>query len=647
MNQALLDLESNPEDRQLVDVIFRAAHTLKGASATMGFNKMASLTHAMEDVLSMLRNNTLAMAPNVVNLLFECFDALEGLAQGIAQGKEGDVEITDLLNDLKLIGTDRMEIIRTKDDKKKGKPQITYTSEEKKVIIQSLQQGSNLNHVEVKLSDDCLLKGARAFMIIREAEKFGELIKSFPSLKDLEDENFQLDFTLALISKEEAQTISTAISGILDVREVKVKHITQEKLEAVKEEEEAEEKARADQVQVSGAVTGVKTRIAKMSLSPTVRVEIKKMDELMNLVGELVMNRARMEQICTTLNSRDLNEVLEVVKRISNDLREQVMRTRMVPVDHVFSRFPRLVRDLSKELGKEVELNISGGETEVDRTVIDEIGDPLMHLIRNCIDHGLELPEEREKKGKIRKGTINLVAFQEGNNVVIQVEDDGRGLDLNKIRRRAVDQKLITADKSNELSKRELIDFVFLAGFSTADKITDISGRGVGLDVVKKRIEGLGGTVDVDTELDVGSIFQIRLPLTLAIIQTLLVQVGNEMYAIPSGYIEQTISINKKDIRIMRGHEVSTIRGEILPLIRLDQFLGTKGAINDSLNELDVVVIQIGERKIGLIVDSLVKQQDTVVYSVGKYLGGIRGIAGATILGDGKVALILDIRTVA
>ena len=646
LNQALLDLESNPDDRQLLDVIFRAAHTLKGASATMGFNKMASLTHAMEDVLSLLRNGEMEITPNIVNVLFDCFDLLEALAQGIVEGKEGDIDIAGLLSQLKLISAGRVDMSPVKETVRPKKQEIVYSGAEKEIILQALENGGNFYHIDVKLSDDCLLKGARAFMVIREVEKIGELVKSFPTLKDLEDENFDQDFTIALISTKDNKTISETVLSVLDVAKVNVTLIDRQKLEEMTEEVEKEEEEAEDKSFAAG-VTALKTRMTRASSSQTVRVEIKKLDDLMNLVGELVINRARMEQVGYSLNSKALNEVLESIGRITMELRDQVLRTRMVPLDNVFSRFPRLVRDLAKELGKEVELHITGGETEVDRTVIDEIGDPLMHLLRNCVDHGLEEPKYRTSHGKPRTGIINIVAYQEGNSVVIQVEDDGRGLDLEKIRQKAIEKRLISKEKASELSNREIIDFVFLPGFSTAEKVTDVSGRGVGLDVVKKKIESLGGTVDVDTEPHIGTIFQIRLPLTLAIIQTLLVKVGDETYAIPSSYIEQTISIFQKDIRMMRGHEVTTIRGEILPLIRLDQFLDTKNAINHTLAELDVVVIQIGERRIGLVVDALIKQQYIVIKPIGKYLSGIRGIAGATILGDGKVALILDIRNVA
>ena len=391
---------------------------------------------------------------------------------------------------------------------------------------------------------------------------------------------------------------------------------------------------------------GVSTK-PPSNVSPTVRVDIRKLDDLMNLVGELVITRSRLEQLSSEQGDQILEETVEQLTRLTMDLRDQVLKTRMVPVDHVFSRFPRLVRDLTKETGKEVQLQISGAETELDRTVIDEIVDPLVHIIRNSIDHGIEAPEVRTAAGKSLPGVVELKAYQAGNNVVIEIVDDGAGVNREKVKARALERGIVSVDDLENMDDEEIMNLIFLPGFSTSDKVTDISGRGVGMDVVKTQISNLGGVVEWASEEGKGTKFTIRLPLTLAIIQTLIVQLGNEVFAIPSTLIDQTISVAQKDIKYVRNREVTLYRGELIPLIRLQEYLGVEEAKNSSLEELDVVVVSNGERRIGFVVDTLVRQQDVVIKSLGAYLGSIPGIAGATILGDGKIALILDLRSVA
>jgi two-component system chemotaxis sensor kinase CheA len=361
----------------------------------------------------------------------------------------------------------------------------------------------------------------------------------------------------------------------------------------------------------------------------------------------LVISRSQLETLVANISSKDLNEVVEQFGRITIDLRDSVMKTRMVPIETVFSRFPRLIRDLAQELGKEIDLEIRGGETELDRTLIDEIGDPLVHIIRNAVDHGIETAEERTKNDKSPNGKITLNAYQEGNGVVISVADDGRGFNVKRVKEKAIAQGLTTPEAAAELRDEQILEFTFLPGFSTAQQITDLSGRGVGMDVVKTKVEELKGIVSIESKLGLGSIITIRLPLTLAIIQTLTVQLGKEMYAIPSGYIEAILNLNRNDIKRIHKQEVFMFRGEVLPLIRLQDVLDTPGALNNQLDELDIVVLRIGERLVGCVVDGLHSQRDVVIKSLGGYLGAIKGIAGATILGDGKVVLILDIRSVA
>ncbi|TCL66565.1 two-component system chemotaxis sensor kinase CheA [Hydrogenispora ethanolica] len=627
LNQSLLELEHNPDSSGILDKIFRAAHTLKGASATMGFNKMADLTHAMEDVLSKLRAKEMSLTADMMNTLFEAVDLLEILTNKIGEGKEEDIEISGVVQELRHFVTADTAVVKVE---RRQKLQLRYLEAEKEQIAAAMDQGAKLYHVDVTLADDCLLKGARVFMVLREIEKKGTVIRSIPTVKELEDENFELRFIIGCVSAATAGEIHKAVYNISDVANVEVEEVPLDEIQLEK--------------RVQDAADHDKTKI---SSNPTVRVEIRKLDDLMNLVAELVINRSRLESLGSTLRSKELNEVVEQVGRLTLDLRDSVLKARMVPVETVFSRFPRLVRDLSKELGKQIELEIFGGETELDRTVIDEIGDPLVHIIRNAIDHGIEGIEQRRATGKPEQGKITLNAYQEGNNVIITVTDDGRGFDPKRVREKALRLGLVSPEILSEMPDEQILDFTFLPGFSTADKVTDVSGRGVGMDVVKTKVDSLGGLVHIESELGEGSRIVIRLPLTLAIIQTLMVQLGKEIYAIPSSYIDQITSLNRTDIKRVRKQEVFMLRGEVIPLIRLQDVLEIPDAKNSYFDELDVVVLKVGERLIGCVVDGLLRQQDVVIKSLGGFLGAIKGIAGATILGDGRVALILDIRAVA
>ncbi|HHW12415.1 MAG TPA: chemotaxis protein CheA [Firmicutes bacterium] len=642
LNQSLLALEQDPDNTEILNSIFRAAHTLKGASATMGFNKMSNVTHAMEDVLSLLRQSELKVNAEIINTLFEALDLLEVLAQGIMEGREEDIEIAGVIQNLQKFTTQEAVSKPDQASERRRALQLRYLPAEIDQIKQATEEGFNLYHLHVYLQDECLLKGARAFMILRELEAHGEIVRTIPTAKELEDERFDTDFIIGILSKKPLEFLVRFLEKMLDVAKVEGKVLSTEEL-LVERRGSGAKTTPGDTTPQKGGVT------AKIpsNVSPTVRVDIRKLDDLMNLVGELVITRSRLEQLSLEHGDQVLAETVEQLTRLTIDLRDQVLKTRMVPVDHVFSRFPRLVRDLARETGKEVQLQISGAETELDRTVIDEIVDPLVHIIRNSIDHGIEAPEVRTAAGKSLPGTVELKAYQAGNNVVIEVIDDGAGVNLEKVKARALERGIISAEDLENMDDEDVMNLIFLPGFSTSDKVTDISGRGVGMDVVKTQITNLGGVVELYSEQGKGTKFTIRLPLTLAIIQTLIVQLGDEVFAIPSTLIDQTISVAQKDIKILRNREVTLYRGELIPLIRLQDYLGVTGAKNSSLDELDVVVVSTGERRIGFVVDTLIRQQDVVIKSLGAYLGNIPGIAGATILGNGKIALILDLRNVA
>lgn len=639
LNMSLLALESDPEDTSLLEAIFRAAHTLKGASATMGFNKMANITHAMEDVLSKLRTGEIAITPEIVNLLFECFDLLDALAQGIAIGHEEDIETEGLLGQLRLIvsGGQPEKRLGGKEAKRELRP--VYSAEEKDMVQHAVEAGISLFHVTVRLRPDCLLKGARAFMVLRDLEKLGQFSRTWPAIKDLEDENFDDAFMVGLLSTESPDRVKIAGEATTDVLSVSVEPV---KVDALSVEASTVATAPTSRPTADSRPT----QLPRLATGQTVRVEIKKLDELMNLVAELVIQHSTLEQLSGQLKVRELSESVEQVERLTLELRDQVLRARMVQVNNVFSRFPRLVRDLSRELGKEVHLEIIGGETELDRTVIDQVGDPLMHVIRNAVDHGIESPDERASQGKARAGVLTLRAFQESNSVEIVVEDDGRGMNLRALRDRAFENGQISAAQFENITPEEMVDLVFLPGLSTARKVTDISGRGVGMDVVKKVIEGLGGVISVRTQQGQGTSIHIRLPLTLAIIQTLLVSVGGELFAIPAGYIDQTVSVSRDQMQNSRGQNYAMVRGEPLPILDLERVLQVRSSAAPP-PDVDVVIVKLGDRRVGYVVHQLLRQQDVVIKALGSYLGRVPGIAGGTILGDGRVALILDVRTLA
>ncbi|HHU82664.1 MAG TPA: chemotaxis protein CheA [Firmicutes bacterium] len=641
LNSALLELEGDPGNMEILNSIFRSAHTVKGASATMGFNKMASVTHAMEDILGLLRRGDLEVTPEIINLLFDSVDLLEVLARGIPEGREADIEITGIIQRLKEYSASEEKTPSARD--RRRKLDLRYTKEEKEQIKERLTDAKKLYHIHVFLKEECLLKGARAFMILREVENMGEIVKTIPSTKELEDEQFKFDFIIGLLSEEPVEKAVAAIEKVLDVENVKGTAMSIDEIPD-------ERRGYGDTYRFASQDKKDADEPAPAQLGPaslTVRVDIRKLDELMNLVAELVINRGRLEQISSELQHQELEESVETLNRLLLRLQDDVLQTRMVAVEHVFSRFPRLVRDLTRRAGKQVDLVITGADTELDRTVIDEIGDPLVHIIRNSLDHGIESPEERKAVGKPETGRLEINAYQTGNQVLITVSDDGKGIDRDKVARAALNKGFITEERLAEMNEDEIVNLIFTPGFSTSEKVTDVSGRGVGMDVVRERITALGGTARVTSKRGEGTTVIIQLPLTLAIIQTLMIQVGSEIYAIPTGLVEQTISVNRNEIHRLHQQEVTTWRGEVLPLVRLQDILEVKDAKNFEYSELDVVIIRNGERRLGCVVDTLLRPQDVVIKSLGSYLGNIPGIAGATILGDGRVALILDLRDVA
>ena len=645
LNSCILDLENSPDNLSVLGEIFRSAHTIKGMSATMGFTTIAELTHEMENILDMLRKSQLQATPDIINTIFKCVDTLEQLVESVATSSESSIDCKPLISKLKALAKgDPIEIPVIKAQAAKIEIQcsaIECSEEEQSVIKKAQGQGMEAYELVIYLREGCLLKSARSYMVMNALDEIGEVIRTIPTVDELEKEKFDLSFQVILVTDSDVDKIQQTVLSISEIDKVAIVPCVLPEGRKVQEEQEDVNKIISPTIPANAAATLSTTVDKKNKSGQSVRVDIDKLDALLNLVGELVINKTRLEQIGLTHKLTDLVETIEQMDRVTTDLQSVVMKVRMVPVGQVFNRFPRMVRDLSHGLNKEINLIIQGEETELDRTVIDEIGDPLVHLLRNSIDHGIETPDERQAKGKNPIGEVRLIARHEGNNVIIMVEDDGKGINPEVVKTIAVNKGLITQAESDKMEINEAVKLIFLPGFSTAEVVTDVSGRGVGMDAVKNKIESLGGMVDVETKINEGSKFKIRLPLTLAIIQALLVNVSEEIYAIPLGSIDSTINVKSSDIKTVQNKEVILLRGQIIPIVRLANVLNIPET--EQQEELFIVIVHIGELRAGIIVDNLIGQQEIVIKSLGKLLAGIKVIAGATILGNGQVALILDI----
>ncbi|WP_216828415.1 chemotaxis protein CheA [Alkalihalobacterium elongatum] len=673
LNDNLLLLETDPSNLAIVGEIFRSAHTLKGMAATMGYEDLAHLTHTMENVLDLIRNQKLEASSAVLDVVFAAVDDLEEMVNDIAAGGTGkrDVSnVTELLEQIEKGGSPTQvaatveEVVApvseeavapVSEEAETAAFEVTYDQFELTVLMQSQEQGYNSFQVKVSLDERTMLKAARVFMVFEVLEQIGEIIKSNPSAEELEEEKFDLEFVVTIISQVEADEIIQRIEKVSEISEVNVHQLNLEELKKAASEREADEakvepEVELEEKEIVPAVQEMKAQVKSSQangrkhaeVNKTIRVNIERLDVLMNLFEELVIDRGRLEQIASELKNNELNETVERMSRISGDLQEIILNMRMMPVEQVFNRFPRMVRSLSKDLNKKVDLHILGAETELDRTIIDEIGDPLVHLIRNSIDHGIETPEKRRELGKPEVGTIILKAYHSGNNVFIEIEDDGAGINRDKVLNKALSNGVVTEEEASKMSDQQIYGLLFRAGFSTADKVTDVSGRGVGLDVVRSTFESLGGVVTVDSTLGKGSIFSIQLPLTLSIIDVMLVEVSDEKYAIPLSAIVETAIVNKKEVYSAHGQKVIDFRGKVVPLVFLKDIFEVPVEQEIEEEYYSLVIIHKGDKIAGLVVDSLIGQHDIVLKSLGNYLTNVFAISGATILGNGQVALIVD-----
>ena len=668
LSDCIMVLEKEPDNKDTINEVFRAAHSLKGMAGTMGFKRMQHLTHDMENVFQEVRSDHIKVTSGMIDLLFKCLDALEGYVDNIKstsdEGTEDNEVIIKELNDFiaKTEGAEETGNTETSEAKeaapestqeeKAGQEKIELTNDEKKAIREAESNGQHIYVMTVHIQKDCLLKAARAFLVFKAVEDFGQILVYRPSSQDIEDEKFEFEFSFFLASEESEDKIVAVAKAVSEIEKVDAEeiHLDEYVKEAEAQEEQKEAPAEAPKAaeKKAPAANAKKQTNAKPVTGRTVRVDIEKLDALMNQVSELIIAKNSLVSISSNesgeYQNQSFHEQIEYLERITTNLHESVMKVRMVPIESVVNKFPRMIRDLSRKLGKKMELYMTGEDTELDRTVVDQIGDPLQHLLRNSADHGLEDNATRVERGKPEVGSIFLKAFQEGNNVIIEVGDDGNGIDVAAVRDKAVERGVITAEQAENMSQKEIINILFLPSFSMAKKITDISGRGVGLDVVKSNIEALGGDVEVRTQLGEGTTFIVRLPLTLAIIQALMVEIRDEKYAIALGSISNIESIPVNEIKYVQAQEVIHLRGAVIPLIRLDQVLDMEEKQEEPEN-LTVVIVKKGDSLAGLVVDNLIGQQEIVIKSLGKYINNNKIISGATILGDGEVALILDVNT--
>ena len=676
LSDCIMTLEKEPDNKDTINEVFRAAHSLKGMAGTMGFKRMQHLTHDMENVFQEVRSDKISVDSAMIDLLFKCLDALDQYLENVKgtsdEGTEDNEMIIKELNDFiaKANGADvapapaavaapvAAPVVESQNEVK-----LQLTDADKEEVATAKEEGKHVYAITVYVNKECLLKAARAFLVFRAVESYGHIFANHPSSQDIEDEKFDLDFSFCVASNESLDKVIAAAKDVSEIDDVAGEEIveveeaqaqTQVQVAAPVEKPVVESAPTAAPVQEQAPVAATapaqnqkKQTPAKSATNRTIRVDIEKLDNLMNQVSELLIAKNSLVSVSSSENGIGGNQVfrenVESLERITTNLHESVMKVRMVPIESVVNKFPRMIRDLARTLNKKMELYMTGEDTELDRTVVDQIGDPLQHLLRNSADHGLESAEVRKERGKPETGTIFLNAYQEGNNVIIQVGDDGNGIDVEAVKAKAVERGVITAEQAAVMTQKEAVNLLFMPSFSMAKQITDISGRGVGLDVVKSNIEALGGDVEVKTKLGEGSTFTVRLPLTLAIIQALLVKVREELYAIALGSITSIEDIPVKDIKYVEAKEVIHLRDTVIPLVRLDRVLDVEP--KDDPESLTVVIVKKGDQQAGLVVDDLIGQQEIVIKSLGKYMTGNKLISGATILGDGEVALIIDANT--
>ncbi|QHS21858.1 chemotaxis protein CheA [Virgibacillus sp. MSP4-1] len=653
INDHLLELEKESEDTAIVGEIFRSAHTLKGMAGTMGYEDISSLTHKMENVLDLIRNHQLAVATDLIDILFSCLETLEEMVESIASGGDGKKDVSQLVHQLEAIEKGEQPETTNGDQEATGKADTMDNLEideyQKTVIDQARDQGYQAFQITVTLNEDCMLKQARVFMVFEVLEDLGEVIKTSPSVEELEEEDFNDQFSVVLLTQDSLDSVKDKIMKISEIKQVEGASLEDSQVHMPNDEKKEKDSLKETKPQEKQTEEKEEQKQQqspkRQTQSKSIRVNIDRIDRLMNLFEEVVIDRGRLEDLSSKIGHSELIETVEHMSRVSKDMQNMMLTMRMVPIEQVFNRFPRMIRGLSKDLDKKIELEISGAETELDRTVIDEIGDPLVHLIRNSVDHGIESPQERREKGKTEEGHLQLKAYHNGNHVYIEIEDDGAGINRDKVVEKAIKNGIVTEEEAEKLSDEEVYPLIFSSGFSTAEQVSDISGRGVGLDVVKNTIESLGGQIFTTSVPNNGSKFTIQLPLTLSILSAMLVNVERETYAIPLSFIEETVMLKPEEKMSVNGQAVMDFRGKVVPLVSIQEVFEvpeTEKTDQNGNQDEAIVVVKKGDKLTGLIVDHFMGQKEVVLKSLGNYFKDVFAISGATILGDGSISLIID-----
>ncbi len=667
LNQSLLDFEKDPKNKDALNKIFRAAHTIKGMSATLNYEKIQKLSHKTEDTLDLIRNNKLEVDAEIIDLIFKCFDGIEKMVEDIASHDMTEYDIQGLIAELEK-HTKASPARPTQDQQRvhEQKPTETTLSLDPPIqqqLITELKNGKNAYKISITVEKTCSMKSIRAFLLLKKLSEEGKIITSKPDRQQIENGLFDDSFEVYITSNEDTKTIQHIVDSVseLAVKTVSPLGYTDNLLHIISSEKPPEKSHMPHDTQTQPVKqsasqqttdhiptkTEEKTKIHNQTAQTTVqtiRIGMDQLDKFMNLIGELVISKGRLAQIAADHKLEDLSETIDTIDRLTTELQDKILQIRMIPMKHVFDRFPRMIRDLARDSGKKVNLMITGEGIELDRTILDEIGDPLVHLLRNSIDHGIELPELRRQQGKPEEGKVELIAERTRNHVLITIRDDGKGIDPNAIRKAAVKKGLKTQAEVEQLDDREALNLIFLPGLSTAEKITNVSGRGVGMDVVKSTIERLNGSVDIYSELGKGSTFSLRLPLTLAIFKALFVGVGNETYAIPINNVSETINLNPQEIQYIKGKPAIVLRNDVLPLVSMKTILEVPTE-QDTQTTMYGVVVQKEDKKIGLIVDRLIGEQEITIKNISSSLKKSKGIAGVTITGDGRVILVVDVNT--
>lgn len=683
LDEDIVRLEREGDNQELLQEIFRAAHTLKGSSAMLGHQRMTALAHVMETLLDMVRKGTAEVNEKVADALLHGLDALTLLKEELLDENAPETDVTGVVADLEAA----IELASNSGGEagaaEELDTEVVFTGEKLARLAFSQESGQAVYEVVIQFDPSSDWAAVRCFQALEMSADLGEVLAAKPTHDDIAAERVGHQIKIVMATGHSEEELKTGLQGVDDVQGIDIGVYTPsnetqavavpETVAEVAVPEEAGSDAQPSQepdTEDSGA-----KQTAKGTQAQTVRIDVERLDHMMNMIGELIIDRTRIVQISKGLDAQysddelvqSLNKTSDHIVRVVDELQESTMQVRMQPIGTVFNGFPRMLRDLAQKIDKKINFEVDGQDTEIDRTVIDRIRDPLVHLLRNSLDHGIEPPDERVKLGKSAEGNISLSAFHEQGHIVIEVKDDGRGIDREKVKNSVVSKGMMSAEAASRLSDAEALDLIFLPGSSTAAKTTDISGRGVGMDIVKSNISAINGFLTVDTELGKGSTFTLRLPLTLATLQAMLVSVNDITYAVPLVYVLEAVMRNKAEISTFEGDkEVIRLRGEVVPLLRLGSVMGmnehdTYKQISKQMtaentvietdedaedgDQIWVVIVRIGEKLIGLAVDRLTELQEIVVKSLGRYIGDVKGIAGASVLGDGRIVLILDVMT--